>query len=115
MTAVTPETYAETLAAFIAAKDRARAEHKLAYLFWECTLRCNLTCRHCGSDCVKDNTSAAQELAPDVVCRELSAIAARYDPEGITFAIIGGGACHSFRLRCPARDANAIVVAPSMQ
>lgn len=90
MTAVTPETYAETLAAFIAAKDRARAEHKLAYLFWECTLRCNLTCRYCGSDCVKDNTSAAQELAPDVVCRELSAIAARYDPEGITFAIIGG-------------------------
>lgn len=20
-------------------------------LFWECTLRCNLHCRHCGSDC----------------------------------------------------------------
>lgn len=26
-------------------------EHKLSQLFWECTLRCNLNCRHCGSDC----------------------------------------------------------------
>ncbi|WP_295936491.1 TIGR04133 family radical SAM/SPASM protein [uncultured Alistipes sp.] len=27
------------------------AEHRLGTLFWECTLRCNLSCRHCGSDC----------------------------------------------------------------
>jgi MoaA/NifB/PqqE/SkfB family radical SAM enzyme len=27
------------------------AEHTLTTLFWECTLRCNLQCRHCGSDC----------------------------------------------------------------
>ncbi|MDX9932966.1 MAG: TIGR04133 family radical SAM/SPASM protein [Bacteroidales bacterium] len=27
------------------------ALHELSYLFWECTLRCNLNCRHCGSDC----------------------------------------------------------------
>ena len=26
-------------------------EHHLDTLFWECTLRCNLSCRHCGSDC----------------------------------------------------------------
>ncbi len=25
--------------------------HELNTLFWECTLRCNLTCQHCGSDC----------------------------------------------------------------
>ncbi|MDR3251421.1 MAG: TIGR04133 family radical SAM/SPASM protein [Tannerella sp.] len=25
--------------------------HELDTLFWECTLRCNLACRHCGSDC----------------------------------------------------------------
>ncbi len=25
--------------------------HPLRQLFWECTLRCNLQCRHCGSDC----------------------------------------------------------------
>ena len=28
--------------------------HPLTYFFWECTLRCNLHCLHCGSDCVKD-------------------------------------------------------------
>ena len=28
-------------------------EHPLKQLFWECTLRCNLHCRHCGSDCKK--------------------------------------------------------------
>jgi len=28
--------------------------HELNYLFWECTTRCNLRCRHCGSDCSQD-------------------------------------------------------------
>ena len=32
----------------------AVAEHRLDRLFWECTLRCNLSCRHCGSDCRVD-------------------------------------------------------------
>lgn len=27
--------------------------HELTYLFWECTKRCNLECKHCGSDCSK--------------------------------------------------------------
>ncbi|MEG2613341.1 MAG: TIGR04133 family radical SAM/SPASM protein, partial [Alistipes sp.] len=30
------------------------AEHRLHTLFWECTLRCNLSCRQCGSDCRVD-------------------------------------------------------------
>lgn len=29
--------------------------HELNYLFWECTLRCNLHCTHCGSDCTLDS------------------------------------------------------------
>ena len=29
--------------------------HKLNYLFWECTTRCNLNCLHCGSDCTKNS------------------------------------------------------------
>lgn len=28
--------------------------HELNYILWECTLRCNLNCLHCGSDCKKD-------------------------------------------------------------
>lgn len=34
--------------------DAKVAEHRLDTLFWECTLRCNLSCRHCGSDCRVD-------------------------------------------------------------
>ena len=33
--------------------DKVR-QHRLRTLFWECTLRCNLACRHCGSDCRVD-------------------------------------------------------------
>ena len=29
----------------------AVVQHPLRQIFWECTLRCNLHCRHCGSDC----------------------------------------------------------------
>lgn len=30
--------------------------HQLSYILWECTLRCNLNCIHCGSDCKKDSS-----------------------------------------------------------
>lgn len=36
--------------------------HKLNYLFWECTTRCNLNCLHCGSDCHMDSTSPDMPL-----------------------------------------------------
>lgn len=39
------------------------AEHTLDTLFWECTLRCNLSCRHCGSDCRVDPASPDMPLA----------------------------------------------------
>jgi radical SAM enzyme (rSAM/lipoprotein system) len=30
--------------------------HNLNYILWECTLKCNLSCQHCGSDCKKDSS-----------------------------------------------------------
>lgn len=30
--------------------------HYLQQLFWECTLKCNLRCRHCGSDCKAEDS-----------------------------------------------------------
>lgn len=46
--------------------DRVR-RHELRQLFWECTQRCNLSCRHCGSDCkvssVQPDMPAADFLA----------------------------------------------------
>lgn len=35
--------------------------HPLRQLFWESTLRCNLKCRHCGSDC-----KLTDEMTPDM-------------------------------------------------
>jgi len=35
-------------------KEEEAKVHTLRYLFWECTLRCNLSCIHCGSDCKRD-------------------------------------------------------------
>ena len=35
-------------------RNTAAKQHRLSYLFWECTLRCNLACKHCGSDCHKN-------------------------------------------------------------
>lgn len=81
---------ADKLEGFIAAKARLVAEHPLRYLFWEATLRCNLACRHCGSDCLRDNSTRDRELPPETIKRELAAIARRCDPRDITLAIIGG-------------------------
>ncbi len=47
-------------------------EHRLNYLFWECTLRCNLSCRHCGSDCLK--TSGVEDMPASDFIRVLDNI-----------------------------------------
>lgn len=44
-------------------RNNAVAVHKLSYLFWECTLRCNLACKHCGSDCRKSMQQKDMPLA----------------------------------------------------
>lgn len=38
-------------------RERLKITHPLKQLFWECTLRCNLSCRHCGSDCKVDGNT----------------------------------------------------------
>ncbi|MCD7916654.1 MAG: TIGR04133 family radical SAM/SPASM protein [Tannerellaceae bacterium] len=50
--------------------------HELRTLFWECTLRCNISCLHCGSDCrvvtnqpdmpVKDFLQVIDSITPHV-------------------------------------------------
>lgn len=35
-------------------QERLKIRHPLRQLFWECTLRCNMSCLHCGSDCKKE-------------------------------------------------------------
>jgi len=62
--------------------------HELTYLFWECTLRCNLNCRHCGSDCSADST--AKDLPFDDFLRAILPLQKAYKKNSITIAITGG-------------------------
>jgi radical SAM enzyme (rSAM/lipoprotein system) len=62
--------------------------HELTTLFWECTLRCNLSCRHCGSDC---RVSAKQtDMPAKDFFRVIDEITAHVNPHK-TFIIFTGG------------------------
>ncbi len=50
-------------AAYDAYKKLETREHRLLYLFFEITRRCNLACRHCGSDCA--TTAGLPEMSTD--------------------------------------------------
>lgn len=43
-------------------RENEAREHELNYLFWECTTRCNLRCRHCGSDCMSASADVDMPL-----------------------------------------------------
>ena len=62
--------------------------HELNYLFWECTTRCNLHCRHCGSDCSTVNREKDMPLADFLSA--LDTIPQTHRPKGFTVAITGG-------------------------
>ena len=65
-----------------------RREHPLKQLFWECTLRCNLRCRHCGSDCKA--VAGQQDMPAKDFFRVLDSVAAKANPHEV-FVIVSGG------------------------
>ncbi|MCX6250027.1 MAG: TIGR04133 family radical SAM/SPASM protein [Bacteroidetes bacterium] len=64
--------------------------HKLNYLFWECTLRCNSSCLHCGSDCRKDNT--IRDMPLEDFLRVIDEIVPFVVPEKVMICLTGGEA-----------------------
>ena len=62
--------------------------HSLNYIFWESTLRCNLACRHCGSDCKKD-AEAADMPVKDFI-RAIDQITPAVDPNNTMIVFTGG-------------------------
>ena len=62
--------------------------HELNYLFWECTLRCNLSCIHCGSDCTRD--SKTPDMAITDFLNVLDRVAQAYNPNKVMIAVTGG-------------------------
>ena len=63
-------------------------EHHLHQLFWECTLRCNLNCRHCGSDCRV--VAQQQDMPLDDFLKVLDDIKAHVSPNDIMVITTGG-------------------------
>lgn len=62
--------------------------HPLRQLFWECTLRCNLYCKHCGSDC-KQNVEM-QDMPGEDFLRAIDTITPHVDPHKVSIVITGG-------------------------
>ncbi|MBO7122267.1 MAG: TIGR04133 family radical SAM/SPASM protein [Treponema sp.] len=63
-------------------------EHSLDYLFWECTRRCNLNCRHCGSDCSKEANVPDMPLADFE--KVLDGIKEKNPNKNMTVCVTGG-------------------------
>lgn len=65
-----------------------RKLHRLNYIFWECTLRCNLSCMHCGSDCMKD--TSVSDMPKEVFLKALDDIRPIIEPNNTTIVLTGG-------------------------
>ena len=62
--------------------------HELNYLFWECTLRCNLKCLHCGSDCTQETVTPDMPLSDFL--KVLDIITPHVNPHKTMIALTGG-------------------------
>lgn len=62
--------------------------HQLNYIFWECTLRCNLNCIHCGSDCSKE--AGVEDLPAKDFLKAIEEITKVVNPNKTMIAITGG-------------------------
>ena len=63
--------------------------HPLQQLFWESTLRCNVHCLHCGSDC------SSSEITPDMPAEDFlrvidQSVTPHIDPHKVLIIISGG-------------------------
>lgn len=70
-------------------QERKIEEHRLRTLFWECTLRCNLSCRHCGSDCTCE--PAFKDMPAADFLRVLDRSVTPYNDPHKVFIVLSGG------------------------
>ncbi len=70
-------------------RDQKVAQHRLDTLFWECTLRCNLACRHCGSDCRVDPGQPDMPLADFLRVLD-EQVTPHVDPSQVLIVFSGG-------------------------
>ncbi len=63
-------------------------KHKLTQLLWESTLRCNLNCAHCGSDCRK--LSSQKDMPKEDFLGVIESIYPHIDPNNTLIIMTGG-------------------------
>jgi radical SAM enzyme (rSAM/lipoprotein system) len=64
--------------------------HQLDYILWECTLKCNLNCIHCGSDCKRD--SSVKDMPRQDFLRALDELLPIINPNKTMVVLTGGEA-----------------------
>lgn len=64
--------------------------HPLKTLFWECTLRCNMSCRHCGSDCRVQPTVG--DMPAEDFLRVIDSLTPHVDTHKVFIIFTGGEA-----------------------
>ncbi len=69
-------------------KQEARKTHPLRQLFWECTWRCNLSCRHCGSDC--KSSATIPDMPAEDFLKVVDSIMPHVNPNHVNIVITGG-------------------------
>lgn len=69
-------------------RDNAKQLHQLNYIFWECTLRCNLNCLHCGSDCKKE--AAVKDMPVSDFIRAIDDVSGIVEPNKTMIVLTGG-------------------------
>src|SRR5450759_847495 len=62
--------------------------HELNYIFWECTLKCNLSCLHCGSECKKESMVKDMPVADFI--KAIDSISAHINPNKTIIVFTGG-------------------------
>ncbi len=62
--------------------------HDLTYFFWECTVRCNIACKHCGSDCRSDK--GVKDMPGEDFLNVAREVAKQYNPNKVMIVITGG-------------------------
>lgn len=76
------------LEAYRRIKMERRRVHPLRQLFWECTWRCNLACRHCGSDC--KSSSTLPDMPAEDFIKVVDSIIPHVDRHQLNIIITGG-------------------------
>lgn len=67
--------------------DKLFIEPQLKYVFFEVTDKCNLCCKHCGSQC---GSNKLNFLPLPIIKKVLDDIAGKYDPKSILICLTGG-------------------------